>query len=51
MAKYIYPAIFSLMLTHLEDKGCKIPVASEINDLNTENGAFATYISCVTTAY
>lgn len=43
--------VLSLMLAHLEDKGCKIPAASAINDLSTENGAFATYISYDTTAY
>lgn len=43
--------VLSLTLTHLEDKGHEIPVASVINDLTTENGAFATYISCDTTAY
>lgn len=43
--------VLSLMLTHLEDKERKIPAASAINDLATENGAFATYISCDTTAY
>ena len=43
--------VLSLTLTQLEDKGHKIPNASAINDLTTENGAFATYISCDTTAY
>lgn len=43
--------VLSLMLTHLEDNGRKIPSASAINDLATENGAFATYISCDTAAY
>lgn len=43
--------VLSLTLTHLEDKGCKIPDASAINDLTTENDAFVTYISCDTTAY
>lgn len=43
--------VLSLMLTHFEDKGSKIPAASAINDLSTENGAFATYISCDTTSY
>lgn len=43
--------VLSLTLTHLEDNGRKIPDASAINDLATENGAFATYISCDTTAY
>ena len=43
--------VLSLMLTHLEDKGGEIPTASAINDIDTEDGAFATYISCDTTAY
>ena len=43
--------VLSLMLTHLEDKGSEIPAASAINDLDTEDGTFATYISCDTTAY
>ncbi len=43
--------VLSLMLTHLEDTGREIPIASAINDLTTENGSFATYISCDTIAY
>ncbi len=43
--------VLSLMLTQLEDKGREIPAPTAINDLSTENGAFATYISCDTTAY
>ena len=43
--------VLSLMLTHFEDEGRIIPNASAINDLTTENNAFATYITCDTTAY
>ncbi len=43
--------VLSLMLTHFEDKRQEIPKPSAINDLKTENDAFATYISCDTTIY
>lgn len=43
--------VLSLMLVQLEDKGHNIPAASAINNLSTKDGAFATYISCDTTAY
>lgn len=43
--------VLSLMLTHFEDRRQEIPEPSAINDLPTENGAFATYISCDTTVY
>lgn len=43
--------VLSLMLTHFEDKRQEIPKPSDINDLKTENDAFATYISCDTTIY
>ena len=43
--------VLSLMLTHFEDEHREIPNPSAINDLQTANGAFATYISCDTTVY
>ncbi len=43
--------VLSLMLTHFEDWHQEIPQPSAINNLATENGAFATYISCDTTVY
>lgn len=43
--------VLSLMLTHFEDEHREIPNPSAINDLQTSNGAFATYISCDTTVY
>ncbi|MDE7211541.1 MAG: type II toxin-antitoxin system HicB family antitoxin [Lachnospiraceae bacterium] len=43
--------VLALMITHLEDKGCEIPKASEIKSLTTKDASFATYISCDTTVY
>ncbi len=43
--------VLSLMLTYFEDRQQEIPQPSAINDLATENSAFATYISCDTTVY
>lgn len=43
--------VLALMITHLEDRGDKIPEASAIKNLTTENDEFATYISCDTAMY
>ena len=43
--------VLSLTLTHFEDEHREIPTPSEINNLQTENDSFATYISCDTTVY
>lgn len=41
----------ALMLTHFEDHKQEIPDATAINDLDVDEGSFATYISCDTTVY
>lgn len=40
-----------LMLVSLEDENSEIPTPSSINDLNLDDGDFATLISCDTTKY